>query len=263
VIAMTSLTVPPPVLVLDPPGGPAALEKPVTVQLAGLAYPDATAVASDDVRIAGALVYRGTAGSEEVWDEAAKAWVAAPVDIGAVAALTALPLSPPATPGDAWTGTLVAVGQTDSVGSPRFDKAVGGVPVYRLRAIATAVRTGVTHRGLSDPSPDLWFVSVADQQRFAVEFDTGHAADAGSAQLVFKDASLASAGYLEIRAAGGHEIEIASTTGMGTPLARITLTSDGDIHVVPAPGRRIVLDGPLDAGEVTYQPSGGGARSTL
>ena len=260
---MPSLTVPPPVLVLDPPAGPPALEKPVTVLLEGPAYPDAVEIAGNEARSVGALVYRGPAGSEEVWDETNGVWISAPVDESAIATLTPLPFAPPTAPGGPWTGTLIAIGQEDAAGNHRFEKAVAGAPAYRLRAVATAVREGEAFSGISSPSGDLLFISATEQQRFAVEFDTGQASDAGVARLFLKNAALQPAGYVEIRAAGGQEIEIANCTWSGTPLARVTLTDDGDIHLIPASGRRIVLEAPLEAEEITYQPQGGGSRQTL
>jgi hypothetical protein len=260
---MSILTVPPPVLVLDPPAGPPALEKPVKLVLSGLQYPDLQDVAPVDVRMLGVLVYRGTPGSEEVWDEASGSWILAPPELAAISALTPIPLAPPTADGAPWTGVLVAEGQKDSAGQDRFEKAQAGTPAYRIRAVAAAVRAGVDHRGISDASADLLFVKAREQQRFAVDFDTGQASDAGVARLFLKNAGLQPAGYLEIRAAGGQEIEIVSCSWAGTPLARVTLTDDGDIHLVPATGRAIVLDGPLEAGEITYQPHAGGARQSL
>jgi hypothetical protein len=260
---MPTLTIPPPELVFDPPAGPPALEKPVTVRLPALTYPDAQAVAKDDVRTLGALVYRGVLGSEEVWDEADQAWTMAPVDQATVAALKPVPLSPPESPGGPWQGTLIAVGAKDGAGNPRFAAAEAGAPVYRLRAVAAVVRSGVEYRGLGDPSADLLFVSATEQQRFAVSFDTKQASDAGRARLLLKNSALQPAGYLEIRATGGQEVEIANCTWSGVVLARVTLSADGDIHLVPAAGRQIILDAPLEAGEITYQPHAGGPRLTL
>ncbi len=88
---MQPLTIPSPQLVLDPPGGPAALEKPVTVQLGPIAYPDAQAVAQAEVKKAGAFVYRGPIGGEELWDDGAKQWKPAPADQAALADLSPLP----------------------------------------------------------------------------------------------------------------------------------------------------------------------------
>lgn len=260
---MATLTVPPPELVLDPPAGPPALEKPVVVRLAGLEYPDGQPVAADDARTLGVLVYRGTSGSEEVWDEAGGAWITSPADETAAAALQPLPLSPPESPGAPWTGTLVAVGQKDAAGDPRFAKAESGAPAYRLRALVIVVRGGVDYRTIGPASPDLLFVSATEQQRFAVQFDTDQASDAGLARLLLKNGALQPAGFLEIRASGGQEIEIANCSWTGAVLARVLLSADGDIHLVPAAGRQIVLEAPLEAELITYQPFGGGARKTL
>lgn len=259
---MPPLTVPAPELVLDPPSGPAQLEKPVTIRLATVRYPDSQSVGRDDVRKLGALVYRGAIGSEEVWDEGQQRWTGVPADEAALAALEPLPLAPPEGDGP-WSGTLIAVGQKDGAGAPRYAKAQGGVPVYRLRVLAEAVRGGVAHRGLGTPSPDLLFVSGTEQQRFAVEFDTEDAATAGRARLLLKNGALQPAGYLEIRAAGGQEVEVVNCTPSGAALARITLSADGDIHLIPAAGREIVLHGPLEAQRIAYQPQAGGARQTL
>jgi hypothetical protein len=260
---MPSLTVPAPELVFDPPGGPPELEKPVTVRLPAIRYPDAIEVPKDDVRVLGALLYRGTVGSEEVWDEEHQSWTIAPADEAALAGLKPLPLSPPDVPGRPWQGTLIAIGQKDGAGNPRFAKAVGGSPVYRLRGLANVVRDGVPHRGIGAPSPDLLFVSGTEQQRFAVSFDTDQASDAGRARLLLKNGALQQAGYLEIRAVGGQEIEIANCDPSGGVLARVTLSADGDIHLIPAPGRQIVLAARLEAQQIAYQPQAGGVRQTL
>jgi hypothetical protein len=260
---MTTLTVPPPELAFDPPGGPPALETPIALRLSGVQYPDGADLRVEDARVIGVLVYRGTAGSEEVWDEALQVWTSPPTDEAELPALKPLPFSPPTGPGLPWTGTFIAAGQKDGTGNPRFSKGEGGTPVYRLRAFAAAARDGVGYQGVSAPTTDLLFVSTTEQQRFAVEFDTGQASDAGRARLFLKNGALQPAGYLEIRATGGQEVEIANCTGFGAALARVTLSADGDIHLVPASGRQIVLEAPLDAQQITYQPQGGGPRQTL
>jgi hypothetical protein len=260
---MQTLTLAAPELVLDPPAGPPALEKPVTVLLAAVRYPDSQEVSQDHVRTLGTLVYRGSPGSEEVWDEKNRTWTAAPADAAGLAALKPVPLSAAEGEPQPWKGILVAVGQKDKAGNPQFSKAQGGVPAYRLRAFAHVVRNGVEHRGVSGPSPELRFVSASENQRFAVSFDTETASDAGRARLMLKNSAVQPAGYLEIRAAGGQEIEIANCTSAGSVLARVTLSANGDIQLVPAPGRQIVLQGRLEAQQITYQPQGGGPRQTL
>lgn len=260
---MQTLIVPAPELVFDPPAGPPAIERPVTVRLPAVRYPDAQALSIDDVRTLGAFVFRGATGSEEVWDETSQAWTTAPADVAGLAALKPLALAPTAGESASWQGVLVAAGQKDKAGKPRFASAAGGTPVYRLRAFASAVRNGIEHRGVGAPSPDLQFVSGAENRRFALSFDTEDASDAGRARLTLKNSSLKPAGYIEIRATGGQEVEIANCHWSGAVLARVTLSADGDIHLAPATGRQIVLEGRLEAQQITYQPHAGGPRQAL
>jgi len=260
---MQTLTLLKPDLVFDPPAGPPPLEKPVIVRLPAPQYPDNQPVPNGDVRTLGAFIYRGAVGSEEVWDEKNQTWATAPADAAALAALTPLPFAPAEGEPAPWKATLVAAGQKDKSGNPRFAKAVGGVPVYRLRAFAHAVRNGVEHRAVGAASSDVQFAGVAENHRFGVDLDPESPTDAGRARMRLKNSSLQQAGYIEIRAAGGQEVEIASCGASGAVLARVTLSADGDIHLAPAPGRQIVLDGPLEAQRISYLPQAGGARQTL
>jgi hypothetical protein len=258
-----TLTVPTPELVFDPPSGPPALEKPVTIRLGWPRERDGTPVAVADVSQYGTLVYRGTLGAEEVWDEAAGRWIAAPLDPEAVFRLRPVPVTAPTTSTDPWTGMLVAFGQKDATGASRFSKSTGSGPAYRLRGTVLAAGGGTARTGIGGPSPDFEFISATERQRFRVIFDTDDAANAGRARLLLQDAALRQVGYVEIRALGGREVEIASCDPWGTVVARVTLTDSGDIHLAPAAGRSIVLDGPLEAQRVRYQPAAGGARQTL
>jgi len=261
---METLTLPAPELVRDPPTGPAALEKPVTVRLGAVRTLAGTEVNADEVRTLGVFVYRGPLGAEEIWDEAAKLWkTPAPLDTAGLSSLKPLPLSPAKDAPAPWAGTLVAMGQKDSSGAPQFQKASGGAPAYRLRPYAHAVKDGTDFAGIGAASPDLLFVSGTEQQRFTISFDTESANDAGRARLVLKNSALQPAGWVEIRAIGGQEVEIANATPSGGILARITLAASGDVRIAPAPGRQIVLEGPLEAERITYLPGGGGPRQTL
>lgn len=260
---MQPLQVSAPELVLASPDAAPALEQPVGLRLASPRYLDGGEVAPQELRVVGAFVYRGPPGAEELWDEAARAWSTPPTDEARLAELVPLALSPAASGAAPWTGTLVAIGATDHAGAPRFAKAVGGAPAYRVRAFARALRAGVEHGALGPPSPDLRFVTATEGQRFRVLFDTGRASDAGSARIVLVDGAGRAAGQLEIRAAGAREVEIASCGPGGDPLALLTWTSEGDLRLAPAPGRRIVLAGPLEAQELSYLPAGGGARRWL
>jgi hypothetical protein len=262
-MAMMTLTVPTPELVFDPPAGPPALEKPVTIRLASPRERDGTPVAAADVHAYGTLVYRGAIGAEEVWDEAAGRWIAVPLDPEALLRLRPIPVTAPTNPTDPWSGILVAFGQKDASGAPRFAKSTGSGPAYRVRGTVQAAGSVAPRTGISGPSPDFQFISASERQRFRVVFDTDDAASAGRARLLLQDGALRQAGYLEIRALGGREVEIASCDAGGAVVARVTLTDAGDIRLAPAAGRSIVLDGPLEAQQVRYQPAAGGARQTL
>jgi hypothetical protein len=260
---VTTLTVPVPQIVLDPPAGPPQLEKPVTVSLGAVRYPDATTLGQDDMRAIGVFVFRGTPGSEEVWDEGTKTWKSTPINAASLAALTPVPMMPVGGGPPDWTGILIAAGQKDASGADRFLAASSGTPRYRLRAFARGQRDGLDYSGLSAQSPDLLFTSAAANRRFAVALDPPESASATTARMVLKNAALLDAGYVEIRTAGGQEVEIANCDTSGAVLARVRLTSSGDIQLEPAAGRRIVFTGPLEADEITYQPHGGGSRLTL
>ncbi|MCK0509719.1 hypothetical protein [Aromatoleum buckelii] len=260
---MFPLSIPVPQLPLDPPDAPPTIERVVNVCLAPLAFADGTALAGDAIDRIGVHLYRAAAGADEIWNDAEQRWGPAPLDLDALAPLPPLPLVFKAGAALPWQGILVAAGAKDRNGAPKIAKATGGNPRYRLRAFVEAHRDGGVYRGLSDPSADLVFASLADTQRFAVSLDTGDAQTCERARLLLKDSALAAAGFVEIRANSGREVEIASCAPDGAVRARIVLLDNGDIRLQPAPGRSIVLAGPLDAEIIRYQPQGGGPKQEL
>jgi len=269
-MATLPLIVPPPELLLDPPGSAPLLEKPINVRVGVVQFAGGGEVLVEDARVVGLFLYRSLGGAEEMWDETSRTWTAPPASIDDLAALKPLglapnppPAPPPAPPvPPAWTGMIVAAGQKDASGDDRMVKATGGAPAYRVRAFASASRGTEQYAGLSDASPDLLFASAADAQRFAVALDPSPKAPV-RAHMALKDASMAEVGYVEIRSAPGPVVEIANCDASGTPMAVITLSADGSIRLAPAAGRQIILDGPLYAGAIEYQPSGGGGRVLL
>ncbi len=268
---MLPLSVPPPAFLLDPPAGPPVLEKPVRVQIGTLHFGDGAEVMVEHARMVGLFVYRTLSGGEEIWDEGTQTWTAPPATLDDLAAALkpmglapSPPPPPPPAPAQApiWNGMVVAAGQKDAGGGDRFIKASGGAPAYRVRAFGSAERNGEQYAGLSDPSPDLLFVSMADSQRFAVALDPSPK-DPTSARMVLKNSALVQTGYVEIRAASpGPQIEIANCDASGNALARITLAADGSIHLTPGGSGQVVLHGTLHADIIDYLQSGGG-RVTL
>ena len=257
------LTLPAVQLLTDPPAGPASLERPVTLKLGPLSFPDGQPLRQDDTRKIGAFVYRAQGGAEQIWNEGERNWTSAPADLAVLATLTPLPLQYKDGDPAPWQGLLVAAGQTDQGGAPRYAKAQNGAPAYRLRAFVRAARDGADYVGLGPPSADLQLVSLAESQRFAVRLDTGDAQNCRQVRLMLKNGALSEAGYVEIRSNGGHEVEIANCGAGGAVKARIVLLDNGDIRLEPASGRNIVLGGNLEAERITYQPHNGAGRQTL
>ncbi len=261
---MGHLTVPAPVLQYEPAGPTALLEKPVNVSLGPLAHADGASATPDELQKIGAFVYRVATGggSEEIWNDGAQAWQPSVTDSSALAAW--MPVALTFKPGHAqpWQGVLVAAGQKDQAGAPRYAGARNGVPVYRLRALAQFKRDGVLDEGLSPPSADLRFVSAVENQRFQIGFDTDSAADCTRARLQLRNADLVTTGFIELRAAGA-ELEIARCDAAGQTLVRVLLNAAGDIELRPAPGRKVIVQGDLEAEHVRYLPGGGTLKQDL
>lgn len=247
---MIPLTVPPPELSWAPPGAP-QLEQPVDVKLAAIHFADGIEAADADAQKVGAYVYRLGSGGEELWNETEQRWGEVPAD---PAALPPVPLMYKAGDPLPWQGMLIAIGQKDKDGNQRFDKAAGGEPRYRLRAYGSFKRDGVDYAGLSDPSPELAFVSGLENQRFGVLMTPEQPAPTETVRIQLKNASLAPAGYLEIRTTGGQQVEIANCDASGNKVASVLLAADGTISFE---GQKIVLNGDLEARRIRYLSSDG------
>ena len=261
---MATLTVPAPQLQYEPAGPTAQLEKPVNVKLGALTHADGQGATQAELKKIGAFVYRTptVGGSEEIWNEAEQAWKPAVTDVAALGALTPLALAFKEGDAQPWQGMLVAAGQKDQAGAPRYAKAVNGAPVYRLRAFAQFSHAGVVAEGLSAPSADLGFISASENQRFKISFDTETADDCTLARIQLKNAGLVATGFIELRASGP-ELEIAKCDGAGQALARVLLNAAGDIELRPAPGRRVIVQGDLEAEHIRYLPAGGAVKQDL
>jgi hypothetical protein len=211
---VNALALPAPALSWAPPGAP-QLEQPVELRLPALAFDDGTEALEAEARKVGAYVYRLGSGGEEIWNETEQRWTEAPADPGA---LPPVPFIYKAGDPLPWQGTLIAIGMKDKDGNPRFDKALGGEPRYRLRAYASFTHAGADYAGLSGPSDELAFISGLENQRFAVEM-TPDTQLPERVRLKLKNAALADAGYVEIRTVGGQAVEIVSCNAAGAGVA--------------------------------------------
>jgi hypothetical protein len=255
---MTPLDVAAPELTGKPADAP-QLEQPVEVKLAALHFPDGAEATDAEAQVVGAYVYRVSSAGEQLWNEKEQSWTDAPDDLSALP-----PLALQYKAGDAlpWRGLLVAIGMKDKDGNDRFAVASGSEPRYRLRAYGRFKRDDGDYAGLSVPSAEISFVSAADSRRFSIDMQP----DPDTAQevtLVLKNASLAKAGYVKISTTGGQVVEIGNLDPSGAPLALVQLAADGSILLQPAAGKKIVLQGDLEAQRIRYQPSGGGAAADL
>jgi hypothetical protein len=255
-----ALAIPPPVL----PGTSVPLTQPVNAMLAGLMYADGSAVAAADVTSIGVFVFRGSPGTGQVWDDAQRQWRPTPADSEL---MTLKPLPATAKPGVApsWTAMLVAVGQKDASEAPVYAVASGGAPSYFLRGLAKARRAAGGEEGLSVASASFTFVDATAKSRFSTQFDTPTTPPeaATRVRLQLKGAALQPAGYVEIRTLPAFEVEIANCDAGGNPLARIVLAANGEIHLRPAAGARVVLEGDVETNRILYAPAGGGVKRWL
>ncbi len=259
---MAALTLQAPQWQFEPAGPSAQLEKPVTVKLPPVTHADGQTASQDQLQKIGAFVYRSQAGAEELWNEAEQAWQPAASDVATLAALTPIALAFKEGQPEPWQGLLVAAGQKDKAGAPRFAKAVNGQPVYRVRALAQFKRDGAVAEAVSAPSADLSFVSAADKKRFDIALDAPDPADCTVARIQLKTSGLQPAAFIELRASGP-ELEIASCDNSGQVRARVILTPAGDIELRPAAGRRVIVHADLEIERLRYLPRNGSLKEEL
>jgi hypothetical protein len=143
--------------------------------------------------------------------------------------------------------------------------ASAGNPQYYLRAFARAKRSGTDQTGLSTPSAAFTFFDESANSRFKTTFDTPTTKPdaAHVVRMQLKGDALQTAGYLEIRTQPGFEVEIANCDPSGSPLAKMVLRANGEIHLLPATGARVVVEGDLETNQILYAPSGGGPKVWL
>jgi len=259
---MNTLTLPIPTLSQDPPVTVFELEQPVGIKLPALTFPDGTALTQAEFRKGGAFVHRRRAGLEELWNGATKSWDPPPADFST---LTPLPFTFKAGEPLPWSSLLAAAGQKDKNGDAAFDKPTGGVTGYFVRAWITASRAGTDYSGVSAPTADFTFVSAVDNQRFGILLTPkdGQGRQANQARLQLKNASQLPVGWIEIRTTTGQEVEIFKCYGSGAKLSSVLLADDGSIHLTPAAGKEIVLEGNLLAKRVRYEAAANGALTEL
>ena len=83
-------------------------------------------------------------------------------------------------------------------------------------------------------------------------------------KIFLRNSALSIIGLIDVKTDGASShIMITNLSDTGTTLAQVQLTSAGEIRLQPAPGQKVVITGPLEAEQITYQPSAGGGKVTL
>jgi len=251
------LAVPVPAVGYDPVApGVAALEKPLTVSVAGVAR-DGRVLGPSDLARYGVTVVRRTApgAGPEAWDTGAQRWVPDPGWGLAASAHTAL--AHRADHPSPWQALVVAAGGRDASGAPQYAKAVAGFPSYRFRA-SFADRDGTA--GTSPLSEPVAFAAVADRNLVVLGAGDGEEPAAATlARVVLKRPDLQPIGQLLVERAGsGASVTLSNSAG-----ASVVLHPDGSIELRPAAGRQVVVASDLEVERLRYQGASGGPKQTL
>ncbi len=226
--------------------GDPALEKPVNLKFAGVKLADGSAFEESSLGSAGFLVYREkTSGAaQEVWDKDAKAWG---TNEGAKGEDLAFK-------DGAWTGILVAAGKKDKDGKPQFEKNAGGFPRYLVAGVF-ADKKG--DKAVGPKSPPLAFVSASDKNLIGVVAKDGEAPDAATQARFFLKAD-PSRTIGQVRIENDATLAVETFNGSGGVIASITIGPDGVIRLKG----KLVVDGDIEVGHVSYLDAGG-ARKVL
>lgn len=254
------LTVTKPALAYEHSPGAAALERPLTVLVERVSASDEPGRALGPAALAtfGFFVYRrAQAGAApELWDTAAKQWIADPGP--ALAGRAPERFAYKQAEAKPWQGILVAAGGKDAGGAPQFAKAQNGYPLYHARAWFTT--TGGLQQGLSEPSDNVAFASVSDQNLVAIGAPEDQQPDqATEARVLLRNTALQVIGRLAIdRDWPGATVTIENAAG-----ASVVLRPDGGIEITPGAGERVVIGGDVETERITYRPAGGGPKRVL
>ena len=246
---MPALSVPTPQLEYEAVGpGLAVLEKPLEIRCTTVTFPDGGAFDQTDLGSAGLYLYRQeTPGVTEIWNKGEKVWQPDPgVALGD---LKAEPLIFKLGEEAPWQGLLVAAGQKDRDGADQFRKATTDLPRYLVRAYFATTRNGNTFSGLSGPSATVRFTGAGDAMLAGIGVPEGKTPrNADEVTFFLRNSSLQPIGAVVIQADDGSaQIEVSNYLA-GTQKAVIRLLATGDVEIQPAPGRKLIVAGVVEAG---------------
>ena len=135
-----------------------------------------------------------------------------------------------------WLGVFVNVPSTG--GGAMLSASAAGFPAYFARTVFSTRVGGLS--GRSADSPPVVLDDAAERTRPQLELVPANPMTATTLILRLRGAGNVEVGSLRISGGGLGTLELKTAGG-----ARVTLTSAGDIDLVPAAGRRVLVDGRL------------------
>lgn len=230
------LTITPPILKQSGTvGAQFVSEKPIHMECASVAFPDAAPVKLEQVAHAGFIMRRHPKGGRlETWDEGEKRW------------LSCSPLIEPQPlfyKDNAWHALIVAVGQKDRNNEDKFatDRSTG-FPRYSVQCVFKARDDrNQEHSGISAESTPIQISALGGQNRAGLylrpQMDPTSATEIG---LFLKDTAFSNERRIAIReGVGGFRIELISSG------SSIEILPTGEILLTPGSGQNVHIAGNL------------------
>ena len=227
----------------------AVLEKPVEIHCGNVTFPNGQLFEQNQQQVAGFFVYRQQAGFVEIWDETAKQWKPDPGE-----ALGALPPKPLAfKPGESepWQSLFVPAGEKN----PVFETKDRGFKYFFRAYFVSNEKTG-SISGLSVPSVAVKFIGILDAIRAGIKLgENQKPEDATEVELFLRNESGRIIGSVAISSEGDSaRIEIKNSASSGQR-AIVSLLPSGDVEIIPASDKKVLIQGDLEVSSIFYQPA--------
>lgn len=227
-----ALSVPQPKVTQDGiTGNVLSAAKAITITCSPVTFADGSTLDAPHASQATYVLYRQPGvGALQAWNPASKTWQ------GAV----------PLPGGDkmffkdaAWTGLLVAVGQSDAGGNPLFDPAVTATYTVGCQFAGTDAAGG-TEAGASASSAAFTVQAAGADHRGGLLIDPEDPAKTTKVQMFIRDSSLATRATVTVSSvAGGYGIAVSAGGAL------VEVVDDGTITLTPGPSSAVRVAGDL------------------
>ncbi len=211
-------------------------EKPIILTCEPVTFPDGTLLVTENAVEFGFLLYRILLGGRvEVWDEKKLDWLPESASLPERQTLFRQ--------NDRWQSILIAIGQKDRAGKPKFIERSSGFPKYFVRCFFRGRDAqGMEHVGESPRSLSVEIFGLGERDRAGLKMAPESPPKAKEIRLFLKDSAL-------IQEQG--KVVIREDTGSGIVVeliangAKITLERNGEISLTPASGQVVRVKGDL------------------